>query len=189
MRGRMVLTAMLIASLMAQPELAELRSQFVAPDVIATSSLTAENKLRLLVLWRGTPGWARRAGSFTTRSQVNGSPEELTGGLPRAFRHQVLVGQLTLSVDLDPQSPLVRIDNQDFDLRSSNVFLVDRVDESSHGVQPMWVEPTFPVGAGVNAIIRREPALRAFLRCDTVDPNDQVGRFMCTNTLARIIHE
>jgi hypothetical protein len=126
-----------------QTELAELRSQFVAPDVVATWSLAAfgpgHDKLQLLVLWRGTPGWGRRTGSFGTRGQAVGSPEECQGGGPRSFRRQILVGNLTFDVGLDLQSRLVP-DNQEFDMRSSNVFLIDRVDDSStpRGVQPMW---------------------------------------------------
>jgi hypothetical protein len=170
-----VATTFMMAALTAQSrqtELAALRSQFVAPDVVATWSLAAggpgHDKLLLLVLWRGTPGWGRRAGSFGTRGEAVGSPEERQGGGPRLFRQQILVGNLTFDVYLDLQSRLVQIDNHEFDLRSSNVFLIDRVDESStpRGVQPMWVEPEFPVGTGVEAIIRREPALRAFLRCE-----------------------
>jgi len=162
------------------PERAALQSRFVSPDVVATWSFGAgsagHDALKLLVLWRGTPGWTVRAGSFGTSSpSVNGVE----------FTQQIWVGSHAFTVASDSRLAHAVIDGHEVDLRRSNVFFVDRVDETStpRVLDAIWVAPEVPVDAAFEAIIRREPMLRAFLRCESASPTDVVGGMLCKRTL------
>jgi hypothetical protein len=178
---RIVLTVVLAVTVQSpDPERLGLQSRFVSPDVVATWSLgggsAGHDTLRLLVLWRGTAGWAGRAGSFGTHGLSAGNFESA---------QQILVGPHVFTVAEDRRSPHAQIDGHEVDLRSSNVFLVDAVDEPSapRALDAMWVEPDLPADAGFETIVRREPALRAFLRCDRVERADVVGGMLCERTL------
>jgi hypothetical protein len=157
-----------------------LQSRFVSPDVVATWSFGAgtagHDALRVLVLWRGTPGWQARAGSFATRGGSLSSFE---------FSQQILVGPHVFTVAADFRLPNALIDEREVDLRRANVFLVDRVDETStpRALEAYWVEPEVMADTPAETIIRREPRLRAFLRCDIVGQTDVVGQLLCTRTL------
>ncbi len=188
-------TAVTLVSAQRRMELDELESYFVAPDVVASSSVTAgspgHGTLRLLVLWRGTPGWAQRAGYS---QNITGAAAPITpeAPYPRWMSQEMIVGNVTLDVRLDFQALLVEIDHQPpFDLRRANVFLVDPIDEASgRPIRALWVDPDvpadaeLPASAVVSAIIRREPDLRAFLRCDAVDSDKgPIGQRLCDATL------
>jgi hypothetical protein len=173
-----VLLAVVVQS--GNPERRALQSRFVSSDVEATWSFGAgsarHDALRLLVLWRGTPGWAMRAGSFGAQSRSVSRFE---------FSQNILVGPHIVTVAVDSRMPHALIDGREVDLRGSNVALVDRVDETSppRALDAIWVEPEVPPDAAVETIIRREPRLRAFLRCDRVAQTDVVGGMLCRQTL------
>jgi hypothetical protein len=177
-----ILVAVLLAVVVqsGNPERAALQSRFVAPDVVATWSFGAgsagRDALRLLVLWRGTPGWAGRAGAFGTSSKSVNTLE---------FAQDIWVGPHVFAVAADSRVPQAVIDEHKVDLRSSNVFLVDRVDETSNprALDAIWIEPEVPADVGIETIIRREPMLRAFLRCESVSQTDTVGGMLCKRTL------
>ncbi len=177
-----ILTAVLlaVATQSGDPERRGLQSRFVSPDVVATWSFGAgsagHDALRLLVLWRGTPGWMVRAGSFGTSSPSVNQVE---------FTQHIWVGSHVFSVASDSRLPQALIDGHEVDLHRSNVFFVDRVDETStpRVLDAIWVEPEVPANVAVEAIIRREPMLRAFLRCETVAQTDVVGGMLCKRTL------
>jgi hypothetical protein len=187
-------TAVMLVSAQRRMELDELESYFVAPDVVASSSVTAgspgHGTLRVLVLWRGTIGWAQRGYS----QHITGTAAPITpeAPFPRWMSQKMIVGNGTLDVRLDFQALLVEIDHQPpFDLRRANVFLVDSIDEASgRPIRALWVDPDVPADAAlpaskvVSAIIRREPDLRAFLRCDAVDSDKgPIRQLLCDATL------
>jgi hypothetical protein len=177
-----IVLALVLAALVQSPEheRAGLQSRFVSPDVVATWSVgggsAGHDTLRLLVLWRGTGGWARRAGSLETHGLSVGNFE---------YAQQIVLGPYVFTVAGDLRSPHAQIDGHEVDLRSSNVFLVDSVDTPSapRALDAMWVEPDLPADAGFETIVRRERVLRAFLRCDRVARTDVVGGTLCDGTL------
>jgi hypothetical protein len=175
-----LLFAVLFAVVVQDPERGALQSRFVSSDVVATWSFSpgsaGHDTLRLLVLWRGTPGWTARAGSFGTQGTSVSNFE---------FAQQILVGPHVFTVATDHRMPHAVIDGREVDLGVSNVFLVDHVDATStpRALDAYRVDAEVPAGAGVETIIRREPTLRAFLRCGRVAQSDVVGGMLCTRTL------
>jgi hypothetical protein len=176
----LVAVALAVVAQSMNPERSALQSRFVSPDVVATWSFGAgsagHDALRFLVLWRGTPGWAGRAGFFGTQG---------TSVSRFDFAQQILVGPQVFTVAADLRQPQALIDGNEVDLRSSNVFFVDRVDETStpRALDAIWVEPEVPADVAVETIIRREPMLRAFLRCESVAQTDPIGGTLCKRTL------
>ena len=195
----MWLTAALLGSdAMAQTEPfrepATLRSQFVSPAVIATwgavGGALGQDRLRYLVLWRGSPGWVW-PGPFGARGQMIGGTDERKDP-PQSVSQQLFVGKITFGLTVNLRASVVQIEGQEFDLHKSNVFLVDRLDEpdAPRVVRQMWVDPEIPAGDTFEAVIRREPELRAFIRCENVflDPAQaEVARVLCMRTLDGVV--
>src|SRR5205823_4946275 len=119
----------------------------VSPTVVA-SWLTRGDKLTLLVLWRGTPGWFWR---------VNGHGGGGGGNLRQEFQ-QVWYGDINLRVDYDFEKDTATVASREFSLRETNVVMVDFVD-SVNGptlVDTRYVDPalTDPLNAGLVVIGR-----------------------------------
>jgi hypothetical protein len=87
----------------------------------------------------------------------------------------------------------VQINNETISLRDTNVVLTE-IDKAGHVriTQRMRVDPDLPEPAEIDqhapfrAVIRREPVLREFLRCDQTfaDPTqDKVAQLLCSYTL------
>jgi hypothetical protein len=130
----------------------------VSPTVVA-SWLTRGDKLTLLVLWRGTPGWFFRG---------NGNGSGGGGNLRQEF-HQIRYGETTLRIEYDFDKETATIARRELSLREINVVMVDFVD-SVNGptvVDTRYVDPA--VTDTFNAslvVVGREPDLYPYLQCN-----------------------
>lgn len=181
-----LVVAMLVGRAVCQDAL--LRTETVSAVVMASSSIRSDGgvapyRLALLVLWRGDRGWILRGGSGATRGEVIGSEQRPT---PQIMGHQISVGNLTFGLRIDFLTNTVDIGGGEvISLQDVNVLLVDAIDRPPRLVQRMWVDPNLQT-PDFAAVIKREPALRDFLRCDDhyTDPTqEQMARVLCSRTL------
>jgi hypothetical protein len=147
-------------------------SASVVVTTIGHNDSDGTSTLDVAVFWRGTPGWftagdpGAQSGGATSAGLPNGRPGPQT--------HFVGVGGLSLQVQFDPGTGRVRIQDQTISSQSGNVILVDEVDGAAGPriVETIRVEPQFRGGnVDVDAVVRRHPALFAFLRCESRFPD------------------
>ena len=131
----------------------------VSPTVVA-SWLVRGDKLSVLVLWRGTPGWFWR---------VDGGHGGGGGSTGQRGFQQIRYGESTFQIDYDFGKETATIAGRDVSLREVNVVMVDFVDSASGPtvVDTRYIDPRVPAGfdAGLT-FIGREPSLYPFLQCD-----------------------
>ena len=142
------------------------RSVFSLPasaSVLATVA-TTEDRLLLLVLWRGSPGWHSRSGS-----QAGGS------GGGRRFSSTGSFGDRTVSVSFDSATGEATIQWRPVSMSpNKNVILVDGVDTADGGrvVSTFAIDPSavdIQVRnrfAGLAPLLSRSPLIVEFLQCD-----------------------
>jgi len=123
-------------------------------------------QLRLLVLWRGTPGWVL-AGGGETRGATDRS----------GIQYETInYGNVRLTVSFDATTRVVSIQDKRFALKDDNVVFVDDVDTAA-GPQvtaTMRLGPTMPGSAGqLGEMLAPSPRIIEFLRCDAKAP---IGR-------------
>ena len=158
-----VLTAVLTtATLLAQVSTSSDRP--VSPTVVA-SWMTRGDKLTLLVLWRGSPGWFWRGDDHGSGGGAIGA---------QGFQ-QIRYGGRTLRVDYDLTAQTASIAGREFPLRETNVAMVDFVDSVGGPtvVDSRYVDPSLVAsaqdGASFDAglvVIARESTLFSFLQCE-----------------------
>jgi hypothetical protein len=156
----------------------------VSPTVLA-SWLTRGDRLTLLVLWRGSPGWFWR----TDRGGGGGGS---TG--QNAFQ-EIREGGLTFRIDYDFTADTATILGKELSLGDTNVVMMDLVDSpagptmvDSRQVDPALIQPSWDAGL---AVIRREPDLHPFLQCDmpmpaSFDPAPPMGQALITAVCAQL---
>ena len=181
--------------------------QVVSPVVLATYVADVKGDgtraLRMLVLWRGSPGWFARGSDGSSSS---------SGGDGRRYHSTIRRGDLQLQVELDtetrlvtisqaplvplPQSPNIQtatVKSKQLDLGDRNVILVDEVD-GSKGAQiigTLRVDPALPAGRSplpLGDILSQSQELVSFLRCDTrmLDPqSQQMAEIVCARVLGQ----
>lgn len=146
----------------------------LSPSVVATYLMAPGGgdlvKLEALVFWRGRPGWSvttlRAPAGGGVSSAILGPLSIGVGGATTTVMNGV---ELTVRVDRDKSLVFVR--DQAFDLRTSNVILVDAVDEGARAsvVDSLRIEAQVPFTPGADMllpIVNSSPELKAFLRCD-----------------------
>jgi hypothetical protein len=139
-------------------------TQPVSPSSLATvmtsRDVQDERTLDLLVLWRGTPGWF-----FVTHQSESG------GG--RAGLSSVSLRYGAVSLDLEKEGRVVRIQGAPVELGDANVILADRVDTDGPViVEVLRVDPSFPgTDPRVYPILRRSEQIVSFIRCDEKLPD------------------
>jgi hypothetical protein len=144
----------------------------MSPAVVATW-ITEQHgdepvQLRLVILWRGTPGWFVRAGG----SSVSGGGS--AGGEHQTSSHTIIQGGIRLTFDFDAATGAATILGKRLDLREDNVVLVDDVDspEGPRVSGTMRVTRAMPGSAGqIGLVLRMSPEIMTFLRCDAVVPD------------------
>jgi hypothetical protein len=135
----------------------------ISPVVVAswfTDRTDGFEELELLVLWRGSPGWFQRPGG------AGGTSDGLNG----PFYDWLKYGDVTLSVEYDPQHHTARIQDTPLSVANNNVVFVDDVDAPSGArVAGMTAVPRLmPGSAGqIGLVLRNSPTIMSFLRCDT----------------------
>ena len=172
-------------------------SRVVSPAVAATLITkhwqSGDGELKLLVLWRGSPGWFleggqdSRSGSSTWGGTSAGGP----GGSSGTVDHQVLLGGLTLNLQFNRRTRTARVQDTEVSLQNANVILVDRVDsgDALMVVGTRWIDPQIS-GAPVRIeqVLGRSSELVAFLRCNSNLPDPLVRgmvQMICRELLNR----
>lgn len=123
--------------------------------------------LDLIVLWRGDPGWFLQGTSRSIR----------TGGSADAFWATIRYAGRELQLGLDSARRLADVQGIQVELGHANVILVDQVDtaDGPRVVGTLRIDPDVPHSADghprVESVLRRSPAVIAFLRCDVVMPD------------------
>jgi hypothetical protein len=151
---------------------AESGSMAVSPAVVATSFASHSGggtpQLRLLVLWRGEPGWfvkPESAGSHETGSLSSSAGRT---GMDRAVSRIEMAG-VVLEAELDVPGRRARLGSQELDLGDANVALVDGVDEAGgfRMAGLLRVDPAFASAPDLAPILGRSEEIVAFLRCES----------------------
>jgi hypothetical protein len=119
-------------------------------------------RMDLLVLWRGSLGWA-------THGQSSGGSGGGTGRGRRGMT--VRRGGLSLYAAIDVTNPAARtaqIEDATIPLGDHNVVLVDEVDAATgpRVVKTLRVDPRLNEPRQIEAVIARLPELVQYLRCD-----------------------
>ena len=130
----------------------------VSPTVVA-SWHTRGDKLTMLVLWRGTPGWFWRVSGHGGGGGGNGRQE---------FQ-QLRYGERTFKIDYDFGKDTAIVEGRELSLGDTNVVMIDFVDSAGGPtiVGTKYVDPALSVPRDDGlVIIAREPDLYPFLQCD-----------------------
>lgn len=137
----------------------------ISPTVFATwVTQRAGNdpeQLRLLVLWRGTPGWYFVPGSNGIRSTTDGS-----SGAART--HLTIEYGVRLTLDYGA-GDAVTVNGREVHLGTDNVVYVDDVDALAGAriVRTSRIPSKMPGSAGqIGLAIRDVPDIVAYLRCE-----------------------
>ena len=146
----------------------------VSPTVVATliwrSQPPGSAELQLLVLWRGTPGWFMRG----SNEQTGSGQAVVDESGPGVVVEQRSYGGTRLDLEFDPAKRAARVQDHEIALGSANVILVDDVDgeTGSKIAGSLQVDAQFrDEPAEIEVIIRRNPELYDFLRCDAKLPD------------------
>ncbi len=156
-----------------QPEhvQASMGNGVLSPTVVASWTVRKEGnaswQLQFLVLWRGSPGWFSREDSNSSSGSSSMGGDEVTV-------EKLSYGGIDLTLEFDGNKRIARVQDQEVPLGSDNVILVDDVDgaagprvQNSLAVDGQLSDET----SAVETIIRRNPELYAFLRCDAPLPD------------------
>jgi hypothetical protein len=148
----------------------------VSPTVVATliwrSQPPGAPELQLLVLWRGSPAWFMRGPNGYTQSGSGQAVVDESG--PGLVVERWSYGGTRLDVEFDPSKRAARVQDHEIALGSANVILVDDVDgeTGSQIAGSLQVDALFrDEPAEIEVIIRRNPELYSFLRCDAKLPD------------------
>lgn len=138
-------------------------TQIMSPVVVASwiteRSGDGVERLQLLVLWRGTPGWFLPEGG----SGVSG------GGSGDRYHATITEGDLQLTLDYDSSRRVATVHGKTIDISKDNVVFVDEVDSPTgpRVTGTMRVERAMPGSAGqIALVLRTSPEIMSFLRCE-----------------------
>jgi hypothetical protein len=166
-------------------------SGMVSPTVVATWIVRREPQssaeLELLVLWRGSPGWFMREGSTESSGEVSSGVSGGQNDRGIVFE-QLSFGGIRLDLEFDRSARTARVQDQEISLESANVILVDEVDGATgpQVASSLRVDPLFGnEPSEIEVIIRRNPELYSFLRCDAKLP-DANAQQMVESVCARM---
>jgi hypothetical protein len=153
----------------------------ISPTVFATwvTERVGNNpeQLRLLVLWRGTPGWY-----FAPGSRIGGPS---TGGRTHLT---IEYGDVHLTLDYGA-GDAVAINSREMHLGTDNVVYVDDVDApaGAHVVRTSRIPSKMPGSAGqIGLAIRDVPDVVAYLQCDA-RASDAQRQMMIENVAACVV--
>jgi dienelactone hydrolase len=155
----------------------------LSPTVVMTSFIErgadGQERLELVVLWRGSPAWFLASGGSNTQSSRSRDLDRVTftqGGLAftleynRAKREVVLLGKT-------------------IDVSVNNVVFVDNVDSPAGArvTSQMRVEKVMPGRGGqIGLVLKQSPQIMNFLRCDAVPASGRGTGFvekLCLQTI------
>jgi hypothetical protein len=145
-------------------------SMAVSPAVVATwfagHAGEAPSELRLLVLWRGAPGWFTKPDGEGSKETGSSSS---AGVAPEHASSRIEMAGIVLEVELDVAKRHARVGSHEIDLGESNVVLIDGVDEKDgfRVAGLLRVNPAFPSSPDLAPVLSRSAEVVAFLRCET----------------------
>ena len=152
-----------------------LGSGLVSASVVATwivrKEPDSESELQLLVLWRGTTGWSTKGESSRSTGHMSTRTDGNDRGVVVAHINE---GGIALALEFDGNKRFARVQDKEVPLGSDNVILVDGVDdpEGLRVVDSLEVDGRLSDEASAaHEIIRRNPELYAYLRCDDKLPD------------------
>ena len=150
-------------------------TQVISPAVVATwvteGSAGESDRLQLLVLWRGTPGWFLRPGG----SSVYG------GQSAGRYQQTITQGGFKFTLEYDSSKRVAVVNGKTIDLQDDNVVLVDDVDAAAgpRVTDTMRVDYRMPRSAGqIGLVLRASPEIMSFLRCDAKAPDGRGQAFL-----------
>ena len=138
-----------------------------ASPSVESTILTTDDALRMLVLWRGSPGWANGA-----RRDAGG------GGSADEFRVGITRGAKSLDIWVSRRQQQVRLlDGKAEHLPAeTNVLLIDMVDAPARAAIFRKLSVDFgganfdPRKGSIAPLLRASPKVVEFLRCDVNAP-------------------
>ena len=171
-------------------------SRIVSPSVVATAIFQGRQggdaDVRLVVLWRGTPGWflgGRQSGSWAAggSSHVGGPSTDVEG----IVVHRFSFADRHFEVRLDLRAQNVELAGQVVPLGEGRAVLVDDVDGPG-GPVVIGVRPIGTRASGepprIEPLIRESPELADYLRCHQTLENPQLQALVagtCRQVLGR----
>jgi len=187
----LALTVTMIWAVTAQssPEPVLITSAVVSSVVFATWGADAEpggeGRLTFLVLARGSSGWILPNRSEDTSFSISSSVEPTRPpNQPTVIEQYVTVGSTSYNIKVDRRANTVSVGSLTTSLQGVNAVLVDGIDsrDGPHFAQRLWVDPKMVNPVSIGTLIRANPDLRYFLRCDLSvdDPiKQQVADMLC----------
>lgn len=140
-----------------------------ASSTVLSTLVSRGDRLVVLVLWRGAPGWMARAGRASTQA----------GGNAQATWAQLTRGEVTTDLDIDHATGVARLLGQKIRLGGHNVVLVDHVDTKATIVRTLGVDPMVPDTLDAPfVVLERDQALREFLQCELMQADPIFGRML-----------
>ena len=151
-------------------------SGLVSASVVATwivrKQSDSPSELQLLVLWRGTTGWSMKGESSGSTAHMSTRTDGNDRGVVVAH---ISEGGIALALEFDGNKRFARVQDTEVPLGSDNVILVDAVDDPGglRVVDTLEVDGRLPddEASAAEVIIRRNPELYAYLRCDDKVPD------------------
>jgi hypothetical protein len=144
-------------------------TQVISPVVVASwiaeRTGTGPERLQVLVLWRGAPGWFLRPGG------VSG------GGSGGRYEATLRYGDVQLTLGYDSARRVATVHGKIIEMAEDNVVFVDDVGApTGPRVTGMTrVESAMPGSAGqIGLVLRQSPAIMSFLRCEVTSPDVRV---------------
>ena len=142
-------------------------TMMLSPAVVATwftdQPAGRPVQLRLLVLWRGTPGWFLAGGG-----EIRGSTDR------SGLQHETInYGNVRLTLSFDAATRVVSIQDRHFALNDDNVVFVDDVDTVAgpRVTSTMLLGPAMPGSAGqLGEMLAPSRRIVEFLRCEAKAP-------------------
>jgi hypothetical protein len=147
-----------------------------ASATVLSTLVSRGERLVVLVLWRGAPGWLARGGRAST--QAGGSEQHTWAQLAR--------GEVTVDLEIDHTTGLARLRGRHISVGDNNVVLVDRVDTKAPIVRMLKIDPTVPDTPDAPfVVLKRDPALIEFLQCELTQADPILGRLLATHPCGR----
>jgi hypothetical protein len=144
-------------------------TQVISPVVVASwiaeHAGTGPERLQLLVLWRGAPGWFLRPGD------VSG------GGSGGRYEATLTYGDVQLMLGWDSARRVATVHGKIIEMAEDNVVLVDDVGApTGPRVTGMTrVDSKMPGSAGqIGMVLRQSPEIVSFLRCEATSSDGRV---------------
>ena len=150
---------------------------------VGTLDSAGVSTMRLLVVWRGTPGWFARGSG-------NG---ESGGGNGSSYHSTIHRGDLNLQLDFDFSTRVASIQGKQVQLGDDNAILVDSVDGRAgpQVIKTLRVDTAPPATDGfprIEEVLRRSPEILSFLQCDarlSDAPSQKMADLLCSRIVGK----